>query len=170
MNTMKRTVAVIILFFCFSTFQACKDSGSPESITELFLISLNKLDYTTLNSISTKNTKSILKIMKALTEEKINPKEMEKRGENFEVEILETTPIDDSTVVVKFKTNPTILPMDKIQLVKVVEKLDKVAWKVNISTVDLMEAEDKELPKTQGERTSEDGQLHPDADSIAVEE
>lgn len=170
MNALKRIVAIIFLFFCLSTFQACKDSGSPESITELFLISLNKLDYTTLNSISTKNTKSILKIMKVLTEEKLDPKEMEKRGEKFEVEILKTTPIDDSTVVVQFKTTPTILPMDKIQLVKVVEKLDKTAWKVNISTVDLMEAEAKEAPKMQGDRTSEDGQLHPDADSVAAEE
>lgn len=157
-----------ILISVFSS--SCKDSGSPESITELFLISLNQLDYQTMNSISTRNTKEIIKIMQTLTKDKLSEEELEERAGKLKISILNTRYLNDSTAHVHFHTEPQLLPIDKIQLVKVLEKLDKVAWKIDISTVDLLETESIEIEEDLGNRQSSDGQMHPDADSIAVEE
>lgn len=152
---------------------SCKDSGSPESITELFLISLNTLDYTTLNNISTRSTRDLFKIMKKISEDKITEEEIEKRADNLKIKIIGSTIEGDTLAYVTFTTEPELLPLHKIQLILVPEKLDKKVWKVNISTMDLLEARrEKEAEENQDidERKSYDGQIHADADSIAAEE
>lgn len=149
---------------------SCKDSGSPESITELFLISLNKLDYTTMKNISTRNTRELIKIMEGLSKDKISPEDIEKRAGNLKIKIKGKKVENDSTVYVRFATEPGLLPIDQVQLVRVTEKLDKTVWKINISTMDLLESRQLDQDHTLKARESYDGQIHPEADSVAVPE
>lgn len=170
---MKKIVLYCLIFLSFMSIMllgGCKDSGSPESVTELFLISLNKLDYTTMRNISTKNTRELIKIMEALSKDKISPEDMEKRAGNLKIKIKGKKVENDSTVYVQFTTEPRVLPVDQVQLVRVTEKLDKTAWKVNISTMDLLESSQLDQDHTLKARESYDGQIHPEADSVAAPE
>lgn len=171
MKKIKR-VLILLLALMGVLMGGCKDSGSPEAITELFLLSLNKLDYTTMRSISTKNTREMIKIMESITQQyPIDAAVLERRADTFKVRILGKTLINDSTARVKFETKPELLPINELQLVRVKEKLDKMVWKVDISTVELAKIKAEQLREEQTEpRTSYDGQLHPDADSVAAPE
>lgn len=166
---MLKKKCIILLLVISSVLAGCKDSGSPESITELFLISLNRLDFTTMNTISTKTTKDFLKILQKQTADQFTEEALEKRADKFKVKILGTEPETDSIVWVNFQTDPTILKIDKLKLRKVVEKLDKVSWKVDFSTLDYLD-KDTNVNALDSIRTSVDGQIHLDADSVAAPE
>lgn len=173
MCSMKKIVRYCIVFLSFLMIiisGGCKDSGSPESITELFLISLNKLDYTTMKNISTRNTRELIKIMESLSKDKISPEDMEQRAGNLKIKIKGKKIENDSTVYVQFVTEPGLLPVDQVQLVRVTEKLDKTVWKINISTMDLLESGQIEQDPALKARESYDGQIHPEADSVAAPE
>lgn len=159
----------IVMLLGSLLLNSCKDSGSPESITELFLISMNRLDYTTMNTISTKTTRDFIKILQKQGGDKFTEEFLENRANNFKVKITGTIPENDSVVWVSFSTDPQIMPVDKIKLRKVVEKLDKVSWKVDFSTLDYFEnaAANGSIDSV---RTSVDGQIHLDADSVAAPE
>lgn len=171
MMTQKRSLLLLLIYFA-SLLTSCKDSGSPESITRLFLISLNKLDYVTAKNISTRSTRELLNIMRANTDGKFTEAELELRAENLKVVLGKMEMINDSTAYVNFRTSPSILPLSKVKLVLVTQKLDKKEWQIDISTIDLAESQSLNpsgLDKA-GDRESEDGQVHPDADSTAVAE
>lgn len=170
MKKIVRYCSTLFLFITIVLSGGCKDSGSPESITELFLISLNKLDYTTMRNISTRDTRELIKIMEALSKDKISPGDIEKRAESLKIKIKGKKVENDSTVYVEFVTEPRMLPIDQVQLVRVTEKLDKTAWKVNISTMDLMESGQQDQDNMLKARESYDGQIHPEADSVAAPE
>lgn len=164
-----KKASILLTFILF--LNACKDSGSPESITELFLISLNQMDYTTMNTISTRNTKDMLKIMQSVSKNAISEEELSKRAAHFKVKILKKEMESDSIAWVSFQTEPQLLPFNKLKLRKVIERMDKEAWKIDFSTLDLMQSrEATPQEKVKEERKSYDGQVHPEADSTAAEE
>ncbi len=144
---------------------ACKDSGSPKSIATLFLISMNKNDMVTARNISTRNTQDILKIWEKLTKDKFTEAELNRRAENFKVEVYRVKQTSDTIAWVQFKTRPQILPFEEIRLLKFTDKSGRERWRVDISTLALLES-DSSMNAT----SSDDGQLHPEPDSTAAPE
>jgi len=157
------TYTAILLMLC--GFAACKDSGSPKSITTLFLISLNKNDLVTARNIATKNTQDVLKIWEKLTEGQFTEEELEKRAKNFKVDVYRVKQSSDSVALVHFKTQPRILPFEELRLLKFTDKTGRDRWKVDISTLDLLETESNFETTPSG-----DGQFHPQPDSTAAPE
>lgn len=156
-----------IVFFLSIFICSCKDSGSPESISKLFLISLNKNDLETARNISTKNTRDILKIWEALSKNQFTEEQLKQREENFKVTIEKVIEQNDSTAVVKYVTQPAILPFDQFRLLKSIDKDGRERWKVDISTLDLVSGTDGNDTDT----LNNDGQqIHPQPDSIATPE
>lgn len=153
----------LLLFFCWLT--ACKDSGSPKSITALFLISLNKNDMVTARNISTKNTQDVLKIWEKLADGQFTEEQLNKRAEDFKVEVFRVKQSSDSVAWVQFKTQPRILPFEELRLLKFTDKTGRDRWKVDISTLDLLESDSNFDTAPTG-----DGQLHPEPDSTAAPE
>ncbi len=163
---MKNRLRELLLFFIMSiSFIACKDSGSPESITQLFLISLNKSDLVTARNISTKNTRDVLKIWAKLSEGQFSEAVIKQREENFKVKITKTQNENDSTAIVYFETQPAILPFDHLRLLKTVEKDGRDRWKVDISTLDLANTDNADTAKA-----PEGEQFHKQPDSVAAQE
>jgi len=148
-------------------FNSCKDSGSPEAVSQLFLVSLNKADFETAAGISTKNTRDILKIMAYNSDGKLTDEQKEKRAESFEVKITGNKPETDSTVIITFNTKPDFLPFKQFRLLKLMDKDGRERWKVDISTLDLAGGSDQYSREVD---STHDGQFHPQPDSIAVQE
>lgn len=151
-------------------FVSCKDSGSPESITELFLISCKNLDYVTLNTISTKNTKDVLKILQHFTSDSTLVQQWNENYGDMKIKIKGKHFENDSTVYVKFTTDPEMFSIDEFKLVQITEKLDKKSWKIDISTIDMYEKDQASIKDTNQVNISYDGQISTGADSIAAEE
>ena len=146
---------------------SCKDSGSPEAISQLFLISLNKADYETASGIATKNTNDILKIMAHLSGDKISEEQKAKRAEQFTVKITGTRQESDSAMIVSFNTQPAFLPFSQLRLLKQTDKDGRERWKVDISTLDLAGGSDQ---YNKDPEVPADGQFHPQPDSVASKE
>lgn len=166
---MKKYCAILCIFLMSIGLNACKDSGSPESITELFIISYKNMDFVTLKNISTKNTKELLKIFEYYAQDSTLVEEWKNKYDDVKIKILNKSIVNDTTVYVKFETHPDIFPVNEIKLIQITEKLDKKSWKVDLSTVEIMER-NKESAMDSISLESHNGQIHPDADSIAVQE
>lgn len=132
-----------LLICFFSITFSCKYSNSPESVVKKFLVSFNRLDFTTAKSLSSKGTWEILDIMAAYTKEVSDEKKIE-LSKDFTVKITKVEQESDSTVIVYFKTNPKRLPFDHLRLYKTLNKNEEVRWKIDISTLDLMNTEENE--------------------------
>jgi len=157
----------ILLSLIVVSFTSCKDSGSPEAVSRLFLISLNKADFETASGIATKNTNDILKIMAHLTSDKLSEEQKAKRAEQFTVKIIGTRQESDSTMIVSFNTQPAFLPFNQFRLLKQTDKDGRERWKVDISTLDLAGGSDQ---YNKDPETPADGQFHPQPDSVASKE
>ena len=134
---MKQSVTYLLLFLislCF--FYSCKNSNSPQAVTEKFLTSVVQTDFDKAKSLSTKNTWGMLDIWAAYTK-KIPENIKAERAENFKVKILDTKTESDTTVIVTYSSDPKILPFNKIRLQKETDMEGKVKWKVDISTLEL---------------------------------
>lgn len=156
-----------ILIMALLLLSSCKDSGSPKSVTQLFLISLNKNDLETARSISTANTHDMLKIWGKLSNGKFSEEELQKRAESFKVKITKVQKESDTTVLVSYTTAPQILPFSQIQLQKQTDRDGRTRWKVDISTLDFSGSTDIYNQDSSG---TNDGQLHPLPDSVAAQE
>ena len=110
------------LFVFLLSITSCKDSGSPEAVSQLFLISLNKADFETASGVATKNTNDLLKIMANLSVNKLSEEQKAKRAEQFTVKITGTKPENDSTMIVSFNTQPALLPFNEFRLMKQTDK------------------------------------------------
>lgn len=163
----RRLTNAITLLLAMVLWTSCKDSGSPEAVSQLFLISLNKADFETASGISTKNTRDILKIMAYNSDGKLTDEQKEQRAANFEVKITGHMPESDTTVIVTFVTKPEILPFKQVRLLKQLEKDGRERWKVDISTLDLAGGSDQYNIEAD---SLQDGQFHKQPDSIAVQE
>ncbi|HET8573832.1 MAG TPA: hypothetical protein VFL76_08160 [Edaphocola sp.] len=72
----------------------------------------------------------------------------QERKENFagqfSVDILSVKKESDSTVVVTFRTKPKRLPFNQFRLLKTLNKDGNTRWKVDISTLDLLNSEENQ--------------------------
>ena len=123
-----------ITLFLFS----CKDTSSPKAIAELFLFSLRTLDIEKAKSISTKNTWDFLNILESSSAQ-ISEDEKEELGRKLKIKITDINDETDSTIIVTYTSTPKILPFNKIRMLKTVDKNGRDRWKVDISTIDLVE-------------------------------
>lgn len=133
-NNLLKTSLLCISIFLLS----CKDTSSPKAIAEQFLFSLRTLDIEKAKSISTKNTWDFLNILES-TAAQVSEDEKENLGRNLKIKIIDINDESDSTVIVTFTSSPEILPFNKIRMLKNVDKNGRDRWKVDISTIDLVE-------------------------------
>jgi len=133
-----RLLSVVLPLFIFSS---CKNTNSPQAVTEKFLTSVVQTDFDKAKALSTKNTWGMLDIWASFTKG-IPEKVKQEKAENFKVKILDTKKESDSTVVVTYTTDPKILPFNKIRLQKELDIEGRVKWKVDISTLELGTADE----------------------------
>src|SRR5690606_25363887 len=150
---MTRTrIGICLSCLLMTAFTACKNSNSPEAVSEKFLISFTQLDFETAKSLSTRNTWEVLDLMADFTED--YPEEVTREvADKMKIKIVKTDKETDSTLIVSFQTNPKFLPFQKFRLLKREDNFGKVRWKVDISTIDLIGEEplymDQALPPIQ---------------------
>lgn len=137
----------VLLLFIFGIclcLSSCKYSNSPESVARRFLVSFNQLDFATAKSLSTPNTWQILDIMAEATKN-ISQDRKDAFSRNFTVKIIQTEKESDTSRIITFQTIPKRLPFNKIRLVRTFNKDGNVRWKVDISTLDLLDSEKPQL-------------------------
>jgi len=166
---MKKIITYLSLILLSSSLWSCKDSGSPEAITELFLISSKNLDFVTLKTISTKNTNTVLKILEHYTADSLVAQKWHEKYDDMKIKILSKQIEYDTIAYVTFTTDPVMYPTQEFKLIQITEKLDKKSWKVDISTIEIYEKLNANSDTSQY-NVSHDGQINLGADSIAVEE
>ena len=132
------TVVILLLLL---TEVSCKNSGSPQSVAEQFLTSFSQMDYQTAKSLSTKNTWGLLNTMAYYTDS--IPQQQKKALTNdFKIKITGLKKESDSTVLVAYSiTNqgkPKTLPFRKLRMVRHIDRYGHTRWKVDISTLDLL--------------------------------
>lgn len=134
---MKQYLTLAGLFILIGSFiSSCKNSNSPQAVTEKFLTSFVQNDFDKAKSLSTKNTWGMLDIWASFTKEVPESVKQEK-SENFKVKILDIKAESDSTMIVTYSTEPKFLPFNKLRLLKAVDIDGRVKWKVDISTLDI---------------------------------
>lgn len=116
---------------------SCKNTNSPQAVTEKFLNSFVKMDYETAKSLSTKNTWGMLDIWASFSKDIPEAIKKEKAA-NFKVRITESKKESDSTMIITYITEPKILPFNKLRLLKQTDQEGRERWKVDISTLDLI--------------------------------
>lgn len=141
MNWKFFTLAFLII--AVLSLNACKYSNTPDSVARKFLISFNQMDFATAKSLSTSSTWEILDIMAEATKD-IPQERKENFASQFKVDILTVKQETDSTTVVTFKTEPKRLPFNQLRMVKTVNKDGNTRWKVDISTLDLLNSEENQ--------------------------
>ena len=124
-------VSVILMLHLFSS---CKNSNSPQAVTEKFLTSFVQNDFDKAKSLSTKNTWEMLDIWASFTKD-IPENEKEQKAANFKVKILGVKAESDSTMIVTYSTDPKFLPFDKLRLLKQTDIDGRIRWKVDIATL-----------------------------------
>lgn len=134
------SLAIVVL-----SLSSCKYSNTPESVARKFLISFNQMDFATAKSLSTSNTWEILDIMSEATKN-IPQERKENFASQFTVDILGVKKESDSTLVITFKTKPKRLPFNQLRMVKSVNNDGNTRWKVDISTLDLLNSEEDQTP------------------------
>jgi len=161
---MKKIISIWVLVAIISLgFYSCKNSNSPQAVTEKFLVSFVKMDYETAKSISTKNTWGLLDIWASFSKQ-IPDEVKEKKTENFVVKITDTKKESDTSMIVTYVTEPKILPFNKIRLLQEKDLEGNVKWKVDISTLDLLGGDDFYIEE-ENKAVDEDASMQP-IDSI----
>lgn len=138
---MSKKIFQTLVFSLTIFLVSCKDTNSPKAIAERFLFSLRTLDIAKAKSLSTKNTWDLLNIMKS-TADQVTDEQKEELGHNFKISITDVTKESDSTVIVTYTSTPKFLPFNKIRLLKTFDQDERVRWKVDISTLDLVGADE----------------------------
>lgn len=137
---MKRSAFILaaaaLLLFTIA-MSSCKNTNSPQAVTEKFLNSFVKMDYETAKSLSTKNTWGLLDIWISFSKD--IPEEVKKeKTENFKVKVTDVKKETDSTMIVSYVTEPKVLPFNKLRLLRQTDQEGRERWKVDISTLDLV--------------------------------
>ncbi len=133
----KKQSILFLLFGLLFSWTSCKNSNSPQAVTEKFLNSFVKMDYEAAKSVSTKNTWELLDIWASFSKE-IPEDVKQKKIDDFKVKITDTKKESDTTMVVSYVTEPKILPFNKLRLLQEKDIEGNVRWKVDISTLDLI--------------------------------
>ncbi len=164
---MKKIVPVFAFLALAVLWTSCKNSNSPQAVTEKFLVSFSKMDYTTAKNLSTQNTWAMLDILASFTKEM---PEAEKNAlfQNFKVKVTDSKKESDSTMIVTYVTEPKILPFNKLRLLQQKDLEGNIRWKVDISTLDLVGGEESYIEE---EHQAEVEEVQRDAvDTVKVDE
>ncbi|RYG29578.1 MAG: hypothetical protein EOO01_38010 [Chitinophagaceae bacterium] len=129
--------SALALALLVTIFYSCKNTNSPQAVTEKFLSSFVKMDLETAKSLSTKNTWGLLDIWASFSKDVPEAMRQEKAA-NFKVKITETRKESDSTMIITYTSEPKILPFNKLRLLRQVDQEGRERWKVDISTLDLV--------------------------------
>lgn len=132
---MKKIFSILLVLVI--GLSSCKNSNSPQAVTEKFLVSFSKMDYVTAKALSTKSTWEMLDIMASFTKD-IPEAQRNTMSENFKVKITDNKKESDSTVIITYTTEPKILPFNKLRLLRQKDIEGRDRWKVDISTLDLI--------------------------------
>jgi hypothetical protein len=136
----KYSLAIFMALFTVAIY-SCKNTNSPQAVTEKFLNSFVKMDYESAKALSTKNTWGLLDIWASFSKD--IPEEVKKeKAANFKVKIMESKKESDSTMIITYTTEPKILPFNKLRLLKQTDPEGRERWKVDISTLDLVGGEE----------------------------
>ncbi len=127
----------LLALFCVFFWVGCKNTNSPQSVTEKFLSSFSRMDFETAKTLSTKNTWDMLEIMSAFAKE-VPDEHKEKISEQLKIRITGTQKETDSTVIVSYTTDPKFLPFNKLRLLKQKDADGRERWKVDFSSLDII--------------------------------
>lgn len=153
----KRHVTPLLAVIMLSV-ASCKFSNSPESVAQKFLISFNQLDFATAKSLSTPETWGMLDIMATATKN-VSENQKQQFAEHFSVKIMKVEKESDSSVIVTFQTHPKRLPFDRFRMKKTLNQNGDVRWKVDISTLDLLNSKKMLKDSLPGMGTPEEDSL-----------
>jgi hypothetical protein len=139
---MKQRLYISALLLLIATvYYSCKNTNSPQAVTEKFLNSFVKMDYETAKSLSTRNTWELLDIWASFAKD--IPEEIKnEKAANFKVKITGNKRESDSTIIISYTTEPKVLPFDKLRLLRQTDAEGRERWKVDISTLDLIGGEE----------------------------
>lgn len=133
----KRSSRFVLVLLCALVWCSCKNTNSPQAVTEKFLSSFVKMDYETAKSLSTKNTWELLDIWVSYAKD--IPEEVRKeKAAQFKMKITDTRKESDSTLIITYTSEPKVLPFNKLRLLQQKDAEGRVRWKVDISTLDLI--------------------------------
>lgn len=141
---MHRKISLLLLVLS-SFFYSCKDTNSAEATAEKFIFSMSRLDMESARSLSTKDTWRILKLFDAATKDMT---EEEKDALTFNINkftVTKSEPINDSTVVITYETEPEYLPFASLKLVRQEDSEGNGKWKVDISSLDSLDADNDKV-------------------------
>ena len=137
-NCMSKKIVQILLLSLSVILFSCKDTSSPKAIAEVFLFSLRTLDIEKAKTVSTKNTWDLLNIMES-TASQISEEQKKELGDNLKIKITNVHEESDSTVIITYTSTPKFLPFNKIRMLKTFDQNGRIRWKVDISTIDIVE-------------------------------
>ena len=135
---MKNKHTLLLLLLLVTTlFYSCKNTNSPQAVTEKFLSSFVKMDYETAKALSTKNTWGLLDIWASFSKD-IPEEVRNEKAAHFKVRITDSKKESDSTMIISYTTEPKILPFNQLRLLRQMDAEGRERWKVDISTLDLV--------------------------------
>ncbi|WP_118974647.1 DUF4878 domain-containing protein [Taibaiella koreensis] len=144
---MKKYTSLLLLLVA-TLIWSCKNTNSPQAVTEKFLNSFVQMDYETAKSLSTKNTWELLDIWASFAKD-IPESVKKQKAESFKVKITDNKRESDSTVIITYTTEPKILPFNKLRLLRQTDIEGRERWKVDISTLDLIGGEELYIEEEQ---------------------
>lgn len=141
---MKINNLYIISFFLslFFGLISCKNSSSPQAVAESFVVSYSTMDYETARGFSTKATWDFLEVFEYYTSELPEEDKKQFQDKKIRFRVIEQVKETDTSVVITYSAEPQLLPFNKLRLVSHVDKNGRERWKVDISTVSIIEGED----------------------------
>lgn len=144
----KQRLGFIMILCCMVGLAACKNSNSPQAVTEKFLTSFSKMDYATAKELSTKPTWEMIDIMASFTKD-IPEEQRDKLAGDLKIKITDTKKESDSTMIVTYTSEPKFLPFNKIRLLMQKDIEGRERWKVDISSLDIIGGEEMYIEEEQ---------------------
>src|SRR5690606_3764069 len=113
----KKDYLLVALSLCMLLAYSCKNTNSPQSVTEKFLTSFSRFDIEITKSLSNTNTWEMLDIMADFAKE-VPEEHKQKISVHLTSRITDTQKESDSTVEVSYTTTPKFLPFNILRLFK----------------------------------------------------
>lgn len=132
----------IIVFVSLFILASCKNSNSPQSVAEEFVVSYSKMDYETAKNFSTKETWNFLEVFEHYTKD-LSPEEKEQYEQTkIRFKVVDQTQESDTSIILTFSSEPQFLPFNQLRLVSHIDRNGRERWKVDINTISIIEGED----------------------------
>ncbi|HLS70107.1 MAG TPA: hypothetical protein VK027_00450 [Chitinophagaceae bacterium] len=134
--------SIYVFLFCLIILSACKNSNSPQSVAEGFVVHYSQMDYETAKSLSTKNTWDFLEVFEYYSENLDAEQKKKIREQKVRFKVIDQQKESDTSIILTYKAEPQKLPFDKLRLISHVDRNGRTKWKVDISTISIIEGED----------------------------